>query len=178
MGGEAKVRMFCWVPVSNFGCLHLYLFIIVWKKQITNSKLSGHMRETIRVQCVSGANLQTQKSFSQIMKRNWDSLGIWVWWVRIWHLFLYWSIPFPNFCHFFVQKRPKLGQQVKKNLPSSHPWRVCPNNKLNMEAVCGSGKWKAKYIVKEHNSQTGQNLNPKMTLSRTKSFMIHVNKAE
>ena len=36
-------------------------------------------------------------------------------------------------------------------------------------------EWKAKFIVKEHNSQTGQTLDAKTVLSHTKSGMLQVN---
>ena len=64
--------------------------------------------------------------------------------------------PFIHILEHFVQKKAKLGNEgfVQKI-----------NRWLGRDRICGSGEWKAKFIVKDHDLQTGQNLDPKTVLS-------------
>ena len=50
----------------------------------------------------------------------------------------------------------------EKNAFSCHSWGVYPKNQsMAMQRnVCNAGEGEVKYIVKEHNSQTGQKLDP------------------
>ena len=66
-----------------------------------------------------------------------------------------------------------MANRITGNELSCNPWRVYSKNKsiklwLCSETVCCPGECKAKCIVKEHNSQTWQNLDPKPANSWTK----------
>ena len=119
-----------------------------WNKlpRKTNSKLSGHMTETMWVQC-----FQVPKIFCVLASPN------------LAFIFLIGPFLLHIFCTFcsknakIRQKRQTMSQ--KMYFPATHEGFVQNINPwLCMEKVCGPGEWKAKCIVKEHNSQTGQTL--------------------
>ena len=70
-----------------------------------------------------------------------------------------------------VKKRPKLAKTanhvIKMYFSATHEEFAQKTNPCR-ETISGSGQWETKCLVKEHYSQTGQNLPPKTELSRTK----------
>ena len=67
-----------------------------------------------------------------------------------------------------AKKMAKMANHIMKNVISFHTWKVY---------MKGQGECRTKFIVKCHDWQTGQNLDPTTATSRTKSGIICVKEA-
>ena len=145
--------MFCWFPVPNCSCPHLYLFFIVWNKLAFRSHDPNY---------VTVMFFRCQRFFSQILKRNWYSWFMGVFECGEFKYDIYFLIG-PFLLHTsgtFCSKKVKIRQKRqtmswKKYFSANHVGFVqIINSWLCSETICGPWEWKDKYIEKESNSRT------------------------
>ena len=115
----------------------------------------GHTTETMSVLCFAGAKTLFSDSKMKLVNIGFFECGEYVSIFCLIRQFLL------HILALFAHKRPRQERQTMSTKSTFSP---------SMK-VCGR-------IVKEHNSQTGQNLDPKMALFRTKSSMIHADLAK